>query len=151
MAVKMRLIRMGKKKTAYYRVVVMDGRSPRDGRYIEQIGTYDPHHQPSKVEIDNDRAIDWMKKGAQPTDPVRKLLEISGALSKFKVASGQIHTVGAQPPAAAPEPTVEVETPVVASDLEAQEPKADAPEAVSQDAVADESVVADDAADSEEE
>ncbi len=101
MAVKMRLIRMGKKRTAYYRVVVMDGRSPRDGRYIEQIGVYDPNQQPSKVEIDNERAIDWMKKGAQPTGPVRKLLEISGAMSRLQVATGKIHTVAPKAPAAA--------------------------------------------------
>ncbi len=109
MAVKMRLIRMGKKRSAYYRVVVMDARAPRDGRYIEQIGVYDPHQQPSKVEIDNERAVEWMSKGAQPTDPVRKLLEISGALARFKVASGQIHTVSAKPaPEQADVPVAEV-------------------------------------------
>ena len=106
MAVKLRLIRMGKKRTAYYRVVVMDGRSPRDGRYIEQIGVYDPHQQPSKIEIDNERAIDWIKKGAQPTDSVRKLLEISGAMSRLKVVTGKIHTVGAKPAEATEEPAV---------------------------------------------
>lgn len=111
MAVKLRLIRMGKKRTAYYRVVVMDGRSPRDGRYIEQIGVYDPHQQPSKIEIDNERAIDWIKKGAQPTDSVRKLLEISGAMSRLKVVTGKIHTVGAKPAEATAEPAV---APVVA-------------------------------------
>ncbi len=109
MAVKMRLIRMGKKRSAYYRVVVMDGRAPRDGRYIEQIGVYDPHQQPSKVEIDNERAVEWMSKGAQPTEPVRKLLEISGALARFKVVSGQIHTVAAKPaPEPADEPVTEI-------------------------------------------
>jgi len=115
MAVKLRLIRMGKKRTAYYRVVVMDGRSPRDGRYIEQIGVYDPHQQPSKIEIDNERAIDWIKKGAQPTDSVRKLLEISGAMSRLKVVTGKIHTVGAKPVAATEEPAV---APVVVADAE---------------------------------
>jgi small subunit ribosomal protein S16 len=123
MAVKLRLIRMGKKRTAYYRVVVMDGRSPRDGRYIEQIGVYDPHQQPSKIEIDNEKAIDWMKKGAQPTDPVRKLLEISGAMSSLKVATGKIHTVGSKPAPVVAE--VEAETPeAVVAEVEAATPEA---------------------------
>lgn len=94
MAVKMRLIRIGKTKQPVYRVVVIDGRSPRDGRYLDQVGRYDPRHEPSLVEIDNDKAVEWMKKGAQPTETVRKLLEISGAMSRYKVAAGKIHTVG---------------------------------------------------------
>jgi small subunit ribosomal protein S16 len=93
MAVKIRLIRMGKKKQPVYRVVVADGRTPRDGRYIEQIGRYDPRQEPSLIEIDADRAVDWLRKGAQPTEPVRRLLEASGAWSRFKVAKGDIHTV----------------------------------------------------------
>lgn len=104
MAVKIRLKRMGKKKQPTYRVVVADGRSPRDGRFIEEIGRYDPRQDPSIVEIDNDKALEWLKKGAQPTDPARKLLEISGAWSRFKVAKGQIHTVGSQPAAGKAEP-----------------------------------------------
>jgi small subunit ribosomal protein S16 len=95
MAVKMRLIRMGKKKSPVYRVVVVDGRSPRDGRYIEQIGRYDPRQEPSLVEIDNDKATEWLAKGAQPTEAVEKLLNISGALSTKKVKQGQIHVVPA--------------------------------------------------------
>lgn len=98
MAVKMRLMRMGKKRAAYYRVVVMDGRAPRDGRYIDMIGRYDPNQEPSHIEIDDDKAVDWLRKGAQPTEPVRKLLEISGAMSKFKVAAGKIHTVASSVP-----------------------------------------------------
>lgn len=104
MAVKIRLKRMGKKKQPTYRVVVADGRSPRDGRFIEEIGRYDPRQEPSIVEIDNDKALDWLRKGAQPTEAARKLLEISGAWSRFKVAKGEIHTVGAKP-AARPEGT----------------------------------------------
>lgn len=96
MAVKMRLIRTGKKKQPSYRVIVIDGRSPRDGRYLDQIGRYDPRQEPSLVEIDNEKAVDWLQKGAQPTDTVRKLLEISGAWSHYKVATGQVHTVGAR-------------------------------------------------------
>ena len=93
MAVKMRLIRIGKTRQPVYRVVVMDGRSPRDGRYLDQIGRYDPRQEPSLIEIDNDKAVAWMQKGAQPTDTVKKLLEISGAMSRYKVAAGKIHTV----------------------------------------------------------
>jgi small subunit ribosomal protein S16 len=105
MAVKMRLMRMGKKKAPSYRVVVVDGRAPRDGRYIEQIGRYDPQQDPSLVEIDNDKAASWLSKGAQPTEAVEKLLNISGAMNTMKVRTGQIHTVGVKPdtaPAAAP-------------------------------------------------
>jgi len=99
MAVKMRLMRMGKKKAPSYRVVVVDGRSPRDGRYIEQIGRYDPQQDPSLVEIDNEKATDWLSKGAQPTEAVEKLLNISGAMNTMKVRTGKIHTVGATAPA----------------------------------------------------
>lgn len=101
MAVKMRLMRMGKKKTPSYRVVVVDGRSPRDGRYIEQIGRYDPQQHPSLVEIDNEKATSWLSKGAQPTEAVEKLLNISGAMNTMKLRTGQIHTVGSKPAAAA--------------------------------------------------
>lgn len=105
MAVKMRLMRMGKKRSPSYRVVVVDGRAPRDGKYIDLIGTYDPMAEPSRIEIDTDKAVDWLRKGVQPTDPVRKLLEISGTMARFKVAAGQIHTIAAAPtsPASAPE------------------------------------------------
>ena len=94
MAVKMRLIRIGKKKQPVYRIVVIDGRAPRDGRYLDQIGRYDPRQEPSLIEVDSDKAIQWMRNGAQPTDRVKKLLEVSGTMSKFKVATGQAHTVG---------------------------------------------------------
>lgn len=80
MAVKIRLTRKGKKKQPTYRVVVADSRAPRDGRYIEQIGRYDPRQDPSVVVIDNERASYWLAQGAQPSDAVRKLFEISGAL-----------------------------------------------------------------------
>jgi small subunit ribosomal protein S16 len=98
MAVKIRLMRLGKKKQPVYRVVVADGRKPRDGRYIESIGRYDARQEPSLIEIDNDKAVGWLNKGAQPTDPVKKLLEISGAWSQFKVAKGEIHTVAPKAP-----------------------------------------------------
>jgi small subunit ribosomal protein S16 len=82
-AVKLRLMRMGKKKQPTYRVVAADSRSPRDGRFIEIVGVYDPRPDPSAIRIDNDKAVDWLRKGAQPTEPVRKLLEISGAWETF--------------------------------------------------------------------
>ena len=94
MAVKMRLMRMGKTKSPYYRVVVIDGRAPRDGRYIDLIGRYDPRQNPSVIEIDNAKAIDWLRKGAQPTEAVSKILDVAGALTAFKVKAGRIHTVG---------------------------------------------------------
>jgi small subunit ribosomal protein S16 len=82
-------MRMGKKKQPTYRVVAADSRSPRDGRFIEIVGVYDPRREPSTIRIDNDKAVDWLRKGAQPTDPVRKLLEISGAWEAY---SGQAPT-----------------------------------------------------------
>ena len=95
MAVRIRLTRKGKKKQPTYRVIVADGRSPRDGRYIEQIGRYDPRQEPSIVEIDNDRAAYWLSVGAQPSDAVRKLLEISGALEArpVKIKDAKVHVV----------------------------------------------------------
>ena len=84
MAVKLRLMRMGKTKQPTYRVVAADSRSPRDGRFIEIVGTYEPRQEPSKIVIDNAKAVDWLRKGAQPTDRVQKLLQQSGAWDEFK-------------------------------------------------------------------
>ena len=109
MPVKIRLTRMGKKKQPSYRVVVVDSRRPRDGAYIEQIGRYDPRAEPSLVEIDNERALDWLQKGAQPTERAKKLLEISGAWTRFAIDRGEIHTVGTAESAPAPEPAPEPE------------------------------------------
>ena len=78
--VKIRLKRMGMKKKPFYRVVVADERSPRDGRFIEEIGFYDPTKSPSVIRIDNEKAQQWLKNGAQPTDTVRALLKKSGAI-----------------------------------------------------------------------
>ena len=80
MAVKIRLRRMGKKKAPFYRVVVADSRYPRDGRFIEEIGTYDPLKNPAEIKIDNEAAKKWLDNGAQPTDTVRALLKKSGAI-----------------------------------------------------------------------
>jgi small subunit ribosomal protein S16 len=84
MAVKLRLMRMGKKKQPTYRVVAADSRSPRDGRFIEILGTYEPRADPSIVKIDNARAVKWLSEGAQPTDRVAKLLAQSGAMDELK-------------------------------------------------------------------
>jgi len=129
MAVKMRLMRMGKKKAPSYRVVVVDGRAPRDGRYIEQIGRYDPQQDPSLVEIDNDKAASWLSKGAQPTEAVEKLLNISGALNTMKVRTGQIHTVGAKPVAEPAEVEAPAEEPAVSETAAAEEPAVEEPAA----------------------
>lgn len=78
MAVKIRLKHVGKKKQPYYRVVVADARFPRDGRFIEEIGTYDPHTDPSTFKVDAEKVKDWISKGAQPTETVKKLLKYNG-------------------------------------------------------------------------
>ncbi|MEX1006098.1 MAG: 30S ribosomal protein S16 [Acidimicrobiia bacterium] len=130
MAVKMRLMRMGKKHSPFYRVVVIDGRAPRDGRYIDLLGRYDPRQEPSVIEIDTEKAIDWLKKGAQPTEAVRKLLEISGAMSRYKVAAGKIHTVRAATPAAPVEEPAEAPADEADAVAEAtEEPSAEESEA----------------------
>ena len=78
MAVKIRLRRMGQKKSPYYRIVVADSRSPRDGRCIEEIGTYDPSSDPSTYKIDEEKAKKWLANGAQPTEVVGKLFKLAG-------------------------------------------------------------------------
>ena len=80
--VKIRLRRMGAKKAPYYRIVVADSRSPRDGRFIEEIGYYNPVSTPVELKIDNEKAAQWMRNGAQPTDTVRALLKKTGAIEK---------------------------------------------------------------------
>jgi len=80
MAVKMRLTRVGSKKNPIYRVVVTDSRSPRDGRFIEIVGRYNPRSEPSLIEFDDAKVKDWLSKGVQPTEPVSRLLKIKGLL-----------------------------------------------------------------------
>ena len=80
MAVKIRLRRMGAKKNPFYRIVVADSRYPRDGRFIEEIGTYDPNKTPADVKIDADKAKQWIANGAQPTDTVKDILKKSGVI-----------------------------------------------------------------------
>jgi small subunit ribosomal protein S16 len=80
MAVKIRLRRMGAKKAPFYRIVVADSRFPRDGRFIEEIGTYNPLKDPAEITIDEGKAAQWLGNGAQPTDTVKKLLKIKGVI-----------------------------------------------------------------------
>ncbi|MBQ3940680.1 MAG: 30S ribosomal protein S16 [Oscillospiraceae bacterium] len=80
MAVKIRLRRMGAKKAPFYRIVVADGRYPRDGRFIEEIGIYDPTREPSVIKVDAEKAKAWLANGAQPTDTVRVILKKEGVL-----------------------------------------------------------------------
>ncbi|MEY3266499.1 MAG: ribosomal protein [Actinomycetota bacterium] len=86
MAVKLRLTRVGKTKQPQYRVIAADSRRARDGRFIEIVGQYNPRTDPSTITIDNDKAVKWLMQGAQPTERVRKLLEISGAWEQFTTA-----------------------------------------------------------------
>jgi len=75
---------MGGKKKPYYRVVAADSRSPRDGRFLETLGSYDPRSEPSRIEIDEEKALKWLREGAQPTSQVRKLMQIKGIWQKFQ-------------------------------------------------------------------
>lgn len=83
MAVRIRLKRMGANKAPFYRLVVADSRSPRDGRFIDEIGTYNPLTQPAQVKIDEEKALKWLQNGAKPSDTVRNLLSKAGLLTKF--------------------------------------------------------------------
>ena len=84
MAVKLRLMRMGKTKQPTYRVVAADSHNARDGRFIEILGTYEPRQDPSRINVDNDKIVSWLQKGAQPTETVAKIIKISGAWDQFK-------------------------------------------------------------------
>lgn len=83
MAVKIRLNRLGAKKNPFYRIVVADSRAPRDGRFIEVLGNYDPSQNPAVVNVDEEKVLDWMGKGAQPTDTVKNLFSKKGLMAKF--------------------------------------------------------------------
>ena len=97
MPVKIRLAQRGKKKNRTYRVVVADSRSPRDGKFIEDLGYYDPHHNPSKVEINVDKAVSWLDKGDQPSERAQKLLEISGAWAQWRSSKGAVVSIPTAP------------------------------------------------------
>ena len=90
---------MGKKKQPTYRVVAADSRSPRDGRFIEVLGFYNPRSEPSVIEIDNEKAVGWLKNGARPTERVQKLLTVSGAWSEFTGEAPPTPYVAAAPAA----------------------------------------------------
>ncbi|UKS29918.1 30S ribosomal protein S16 [Paenibacillus sp. HWE-109] len=83
MAVRIRLKRVGAHKAPFYRVVVSDSRSPRDGRFIEEIGTYNPIAEPAAVSLDEEKALKWLQTGAQPSDTVRSLFSKAGLMTKF--------------------------------------------------------------------
>ncbi|MHC1717878.1 MAG: 30S ribosomal protein S16 [Acidaminococcaceae bacterium] len=89
MAVKIRLKRMGAKKSPFFRIVVADARAPRDGRFIESIGFYDSTVQPAVVKIDEEKALSWMSKGAQPTDTVKSLFSKDGIIAKYAEAKAK--------------------------------------------------------------
>ena len=100
MAVKIKLKRMGKIRAPFYRIIVADARTKRDGRAIEEIGKYHPKVDPSLIEVDSERAQYWLSVGAQPTDPVRRLLEVTGDWQKFKGLPGAEGTLRAAEPKA---------------------------------------------------
>ncbi|WP_034253216.1 30S ribosomal protein S16 [Bifidobacterium crudilactis] len=118
MATKIRLKRLGKKFYAYYRIVVIDSRKKRDGKVIEEIGTYDPNKQPSLIQIDSERAQYWLGVGAQPSDAVFNMLKITGDWQKFKGLPGAEGTLKT------PESGADAETRVEQADKEAQKLKA---------------------------
>ena len=93
MPVRIRLAQRGKKKNRTFRVIVADSRSPRDGKFIEDLGYYDPHHNPSMVEIDVDKAVAWLDKGAQPSERAQKILEISGAWAQWRSSKGEVISI----------------------------------------------------------
>lgn len=88
MAVKIRLARRGRRKRPYYHIIIADARAPRDGKFIENIGSYNPMTKPATIEIDRDRAYEWLMKGAQPTDTVNAILRFKGVLYKKHVQTG---------------------------------------------------------------
>ena len=142
--VKIRLMRVGKRKQPSFRVVVADSRSPRDGRIIESIGHYAPRQDPSEIVIDSDRAVYWLEQGAQPSNTVRKLMQISGAWSAF---TGEAPPATAAP-AGSPKkatPAASVKATPAASVSEGEEDAAEVPEAVDQQGAAPDAEPSDEA------
>jgi small subunit ribosomal protein S16 len=88
MPTRIRLQRKGKKGRPFYHLVVADQRSPRDGKYIERIGAYDPNRNPALVEVDRDKALDWLQKGAQPSDTARAILSYTGVVYRNHLQNG---------------------------------------------------------------
>jgi small subunit ribosomal protein S16 len=144
LAVKIRLMRVGKKKQPTYRVVVSDARSPRDGRFIEVLGQYAPREDPSIVKIDNERALHWLRVGAQPTEQVGKLLEITGVWAEFKDTVGK--DAAAKPKAKTPKAKKVVEKPAPEASATEAPAAEEATEAPAADEVAAEEPAAPEAA-----
>ncbi|MGX7051842.1 30S ribosomal protein S16 [Leuconostoc palmae] len=105
MSVKIRLKRMGAKKRPFYRVVIADSRSPRDGRFIETVGTYNPIAQPAEIKLDEAKILTWLSNGAQPSDTARNLLSNAGILTKFAEMKAAKKSTAAKPAASAKKPT----------------------------------------------
>jgi small subunit ribosomal protein S16 len=109
-AVRIRLRRMGAKRQPHYRVVVADSRSPRDGRFLDTIGTYNPRVDPADINIDRDKALEWLEKGAEPSDSARSLLSQIGVWQRFKTGEWPVEAPRPEPvtvPAAEPAPALE--------------------------------------------
>jgi small subunit ribosomal protein S16 len=121
LAVKIRLMRVGKKKQPTYRVVVADARSPRDGRFLEILGQYAPRQEPSLVSIDSERALHWLNAGAQPTESAAKLLQIAGVWDAYKESNGKV--ASSKPKVKSKAKTVK-ETPAAAAPAPAEAPAA---------------------------
>src|SRR5690606_11673365 len=97
MAVRIRLKRMGAKKRPFYRLVVADSRAARDGRFIDQLGHYNPIMEPDQIVVDEERALEWLRRGAQPSDTARALLKKAGVWDKFKPSQGEEGAPTAEP------------------------------------------------------
>ena len=146
MSVKIRLMRMGKKKQPTYRVVVADSRSPRDGRNIETIGHYRPRQDPPAADIDGEKALAWLRKGAQPTEQVQKLLTVSGVWAQFESEKGgRVDTKLAR--RRLDDPKAAAKRAKKAEAAEAAAPEAEAPAAAADQPAAEEAAADESAAD----
>ncbi|MDE0614691.1 MAG: 30S ribosomal protein S16 [bacterium] len=149
MAVKLRLMRMGKKKQPTYRVVAADSRKARNGRFIEIVGTYNPRQEPSLIEIDNERALHWLRHGAQPSERVQKLLVISGAWEEFTGEAAPAISAPAKVTKAASAEAVDAPAEdASAEDVSAEDASAEAPDAGSEPGEDSEAASAEEEADS---
>ena len=138
MAVKIRLKRLGKIRAPYYRIVVADSRTKRDGRVIEEIGKYHPTEEPSFIEVDSERAQHWLSVGAQPTEQVRAILKLTGDWGRFKGDKDAVSTVKV----AEPKPDFEIDSAKKSvikpkAEKKAEEPVAEAPADADADSTAD--------------
>jgi small subunit ribosomal protein S16 len=138
LAVKIRLRRMGAKKRPFYRLVVADARSPRDGRFIEAVGTYDPLQNPALVKIDAERVKDWMSKGARPTDMARQLLVSEGVIERTGPTFSPAEKKEQLSKKAQAKKAAEAEASAAAAAAPAPQPEAAAPEAAAPEAAAPE-------------